>query len=96
MLPVTPPAPPEFTGISYDSASGTIALTWTSKPGKSYQLMSSVDLADWQDVDGVVLSGGTTGQDFGARRNTSPAQLELTNDASAAVNANGWVMASTA
>jgi predicted extracellular nuclease len=33
--------------------------------------------------------------DWGARRNTSPEQLELTNDASAAANANGWVLAST-
>ena len=33
--------------------------------------------------------------DWGARRNTSPAQLELTNDASAAANVNGWVLAST-
>jgi predicted extracellular nuclease len=33
--------------------------------------------------------------DWGARRNTSPEQLELTNDASAAANANGWTLAST-
>jgi trimeric autotransporter adhesin len=33
--------------------------------------------------------------DWGARRNTSPLQLELTNDASATGNANGWVFAST-
>lgn len=33
--------------------------------------------------------------DWGARRNTSPLQLELTNDASAAVNASGWALAST-
>jgi predicted extracellular nuclease len=32
--------------------------------------------------------------DWGARRNTSPEQLELTNDASAAANVNGWVLAS--
>jgi predicted extracellular nuclease len=34
--------------------------------------------------------------DWGARRNTSPEQLELTNDASAAANAIGWVLASVA
>ena len=35
--------------------------------------------------------------DWGARRNVSPnEQLELTNDASAAANANGWVLASVA
>lgn len=33
--------------------------------------------------------------DWGARRNTSPLQLELTNDASAAANAIGWALAST-
>lgn len=37
-----------------------------------------------------------SGADFGARRNTSPAQLELTNDADATPNANGWVLVSTA
>ncbi|MBN2571453.1 MAG: endonuclease [Ignavibacteriales bacterium] len=36
-----------------------------------------------------------SGDDWGARRNTSPEQLELTNDASATANANGWVFAST-
>lgn len=38
----------------------------------------------------------TGGVDFGARRNTSPAQLELTNDATATTNASGYVFASTA
>jgi len=36
-----------------------------------------------------------SGADFGARRNTSPAQLELTNDVDATPNANGWVLVST-
>jgi hypothetical protein len=57
------------------------------------------------NTDTVYTTGGTigassfsvtrSGDDFGARRNTSPAQLELTNDASGATNANGWVFAST-
>ena len=34
-----------------------------------------------------------SGVDFGARRNTSPQQLELTNDASASANVLGWVFA---
>jgi hypothetical protein len=34
-----------------------------------------------------------SGADWGARRNTSPAQLELTNDASGTANVNGWVFA---
>ncbi len=33
--------------------------------------------------------------DFGARRNISPEQLELTNDATGGANANGWVFCST-
>lgn len=35
-----------------------------------------------------------SGADWGARRNTTPEQLELTNDASATANVNGWVFAS--
>ncbi|MDD3524338.1 MAG: hypothetical protein PHQ41_06550, partial [Candidatus Cloacimonetes bacterium] len=34
-----------------------------------------------------------SGVDWGARRNTSPAQLELTNDASGSKNVAGWVFA---
>ncbi|MEY3437880.1 MAG: hypothetical protein RL265_465 [Bacteroidota bacterium] len=34
------------------------------------------------------------GADWGARRNTSPAQLEITNDVGATTNANGWAFAS--
>jgi hypothetical protein len=37
-----------------------------------------------------------SGDDWGVRRNTSPAQLELTNDASATGNVNGWAFASVA
>ena len=37
-----------------------------------------------------------SGADWGGRRNTSPAQLELTNDVSGTTNVNGWVLASTA
>ncbi|MGB4937275.1 MAG: hypothetical protein WBO30_09700, partial [Ferruginibacter sp.] len=42
-----------------------------------------------------VLTGGIVGQDFGARRNTVVAQLELTNDATAAANQSGWCFTST-
>ncbi|MBN1463868.1 MAG: T9SS type A sorting domain-containing protein [Paludibacteraceae bacterium] len=35
-----------------------------------------------------------SGDDWGARRNTSPEQLELTNDASGTANVIGWVFAS--
>lgn len=36
-----------------------------------------------------------SGDDWGARRNTSPAQLELANDASVTANVNGWCFTST-
>lgn len=36
-----------------------------------------------------------SGEDWGGRRNTTPAQLELTNDASATSNVAGWVFGST-
>lgn len=36
-----------------------------------------------------------SGADWGARRNTSPAQLEVTNDASGASNVAGWAFAYT-
>jgi hypothetical protein len=36
-----------------------------------------------------------SGDDWGARRNTSPEQLELTNDAGGAANANGWIFTAT-
>ncbi len=39
-------------------------------------------------------SVNSSGVDWGARRNTSPAQMELTNDTSAAANVAGWVFAS--
>jgi trimeric autotransporter adhesin len=47
-------------------------------------------------INGSAFNVTRSGTDWGARRNTSPAQMELTNDASAAGNANGWVFASTA
>jgi len=37
-----------------------------------------------------------SGDDWGARRNTSPAQLELTNDVGATANVNGWIFTNTA
>ena len=36
-----------------------------------------------------------SGADWGGRRNTSPAHLELSNDIGGTANVNGWVMAST-
>src|SRR4030095_949578 len=46
-------------------------------------------------IGASVWSVTRSGADFGARRNTGPAQLELTNDVDATANANGWVLVST-
>ncbi len=47
-------------------------------------------------IGSSAFSVSRSGADWGARRNTSPAQLELTNDASGTSNAAGWVFANTA
>lgn len=44
-------------------------------------------------IGSSAFSVARSGADFGARRNTSPAQLELTNDASGTANVNGWAFA---
>ena len=44
-------------------------------------------------IGSSVWSVTRSGDDWGARRNTSPQQLELTNDVSATANVNGWVFA---
>ncbi|MDY0151749.1 MAG: FlgD immunoglobulin-like domain containing protein [Candidatus Cloacimonas sp.] len=55
--------------------------------------------ATWTTSGAIGASAFTvnrSGADWGARRNTSPAQLELTNDASGTANVLGWVFANTA
>ncbi len=52
--------------------------------------------ANWTTSGQIGSSGWhvtRSGVDWGARRNTNPAQLELTNDASSSGNSNGWVFA---
>ncbi|MBC7899584.1 MAG: carboxypeptidase regulatory-like domain-containing protein [Saprospiraceae bacterium] len=46
-------------------------------------------------IGASAFSVTSTGIDWGARRNFSPEQLELTNDISGTPNVNGWVFAST-
>ena len=46
-------------------------------------------------INSSAWSVARSGDDWGARRNTSPAQLELTNDASGIGNVLGWVFAYT-
>lgn len=46
-------------------------------------------------ISGSAWSVVTSGADWGGRRNSSPQQLELSNDISGTANANGWVLAYT-
>ncbi|MDQ4123030.1 MAG: FG-GAP-like repeat-containing protein, partial [Acidobacteriota bacterium] len=60
---------------------------FSTNTNAAYTTNGAIGASAWT----VTRSGG----DWGARRNTSPAQLELTNDASATANADGWALAST-
>ncbi len=54
--------------------------------------------ANWTTSGQIGTSGfyvSRAGDDWGARRNLAPEQLELTNDAGATANAAGWVFAHT-
>ena len=57
----------------------------------------STDQSTSWTISGTIGSSAWTvnrsGDDWGARRNTTPAQLELTNDVSATANVAGWVFA---
>lgn len=68
------------TTVFSDDFSTNQSTTWTT----SGQIGSSA------------FSLSSSGVDWGARRNISPAQLELTNDASGTANVAGWVFAYTA
>lgn len=46
-------------------------------------------------INGSAWSVLRSGDDFGGRRNTSPQQLEFTNDIGAATNLSGWVFGMT-
>jgi uncharacterized protein len=60
---------------------------FSSNTNSTYTTSGAIGASPWS----VLVQNA----DWGARRNTSPEQLELTNDASAAANINGWVLAST-
>ena len=67
------------TTVFADDFSGDQSAAWTT----SGQIGASA------------FSVNRSGDDWGARRNTDPAQLELTNDASATANVAGWAFAYT-
>ncbi len=80
-----------YGGVSWGQTTTVFSDDFSATTSATYTTSGAIGASAW-----TVLSGGTAGQDFGARRNTSPAQLELTNDATVAANVNGWVLASTA
>jgi Concanavalin A-like lectin/glucanases superfamily/Bacterial TSP3 repeat len=50
-----------FTSIVYNAAAGTADVTWVSKPGKTYRLEYSSDLATWIEETDSWPPGGATG-----------------------------------
>lgn len=77
----------------------TLILAWGiifAQTTVFYDDFSSHKNANWTSSGQIGASGWyvtCSGADWGARRNTDPAQLELTNDASGSTNVNGWVFA---
>ena len=67
------------TTVFSDDFSTNTSATWTTG--------GQIGASSWS----VLRSG----DDWGARRNTSPQQLEFTNDVGAATNLAGWIFAST-
>jgi len=77
-----------YTVVSACSNPATVFTDdFSTNSSTSYTTSGAIGSSSWT----VIRSGA----DWGARRNTSPLQLELTNDVGATANANGWVMAST-
>jgi hypothetical protein len=56
-----PPASIAFTAVSYNAATSQLTLTWTSQPGKTYNLKTSQTLATWPvELNDNIASGGAT------------------------------------
>ena len=49
-----------FTDIGLNEANGEVALTWTSRIGKTYTVESSEDLSDWSELTDGHPQGGAT------------------------------------
>ena len=56
------PPPFAFTDIAMDIEAGTVTATWNSKPGRTYAIDSSVDLAtgSWREQNDSIPSSGTS------------------------------------
>ncbi|MGH9874076.1 MAG: C25 family cysteine peptidase [Pyrinomonadaceae bacterium] len=83
-----------------------LALFWVFSLSSTVEAQTTVFTDDFStNQSATYTTGGAigasawsvtrSGADFGARRNTSPAHLELTNDVDATPNANGWVLVNT-
>lgn len=79
--------------------SAVLSATWSQAQTTVFNDDFSTNTsASWTTSGAIGASAWNitrSGSDFGGRRNTSPAQLELTNDASGTTNVNGWAFAST-
>jgi hypothetical protein len=78
----------------------TLFITWMSNAQTTvFSDDFSANQSATYTTSGTIASSAwsalRSGSDWGARRNTSPAQLELTNDVGATGNANGWMFANT-
>ncbi|MBK9982222.1 MAG: T9SS type A sorting domain-containing protein [Saprospiraceae bacterium] len=79
-----------------------LCFIWMTGPDRVHgQVFSdnfnTITSATWTTSGQIGISPWSvfrSGDDWGARRNTSPAQLECTNDVSGAAQANGFVMVS--
>ena len=78
-----------FTCVSFYTHAQTTVFTddFSTNTNATYTTTGAIGASGWS----VTRSGA----DWGARRNTSPQQLELTNDVGATGNLNGWVFTST-
>lgn len=73
----------------------TLILAQTMVFADDFSTDQNTDWTSAGQIGASAWSISRSGADWGARRNTDPAQLELTNDASATANSAGWVFAYT-
>ena len=60
MNPVVPRTPPRVTGFTYDSAAGTVSLTWTTRSNAHYAVDISTNLIVWEGLVSNVASAGAS------------------------------------
>ncbi|MBN8568645.1 MAG: T9SS type A sorting domain-containing protein [Ignavibacteria bacterium] len=74
-------------GKTADAQTSVFSDDFSTNQSATYTTSGAIGSSAW--------SINRSGVDFGGRRNTSPAQLELTNDASGSGNVNGWAFGNT-